>query len=586
MPLGASRRNRGEGLNAWPGYVDALATLLIIIIFVLLVFVLAQGFLSVALSSRDRALDRLNRQVAELAELLSLERGGAEELRAALGRAQEEARATGAERDATRRDLASLQAEAARTTSARDAAREERDRLAARLADAELATSGNGQRIASLEARLADALSGAEAAGADTARTVRGLTETRRALATENAARQGAERSLAEARASLEAARRELAGLRQEIARLDTQTLADRAIIETRASDIARLNDQIRALTALRDQAEASARAALARAGDEERRRRAAELATAGAENAAAEAGTARDDARAAAVSAAAAQRAAETRATEATTARQAAEAAAAEAARGRTAAETLLAEATRSARTEGEARRAAEAQNQTLSGEYARLAESARAQAALLTQQLDALRAELRRVAGALDAQEAQDREKDAQIAALGQRLNAALAARVEELQRYRSDFFGRLRDVLGDRPEIRIAGDRFVFQSEVLFPIGSAELSDTGREGIANVTRLLLDIAGRIPEGTNWVLRVDGHADNSPVRPGARYGSNWELSSARAIAVAQLMIQNGLPANRVAATAFGEFQPLDPADTPGARARNRRIELRLTDR
>ncbi|MCR0984208.1 peptidoglycan -binding protein [Roseomonas populi] len=575
MALGNARRNRGEGLNAWPGYVDALATLLIIIIFVLLVFVLAQGFLSVALSSRDRALDRLNRQVAELAELLSLERGGAEELRAALGRAQEEARATLADRDAARRDLAALQGEAARTTSARDAAREERDRLAARLADAELAASGNAQRIASLESRLAEALSGAEAAGADTARTVRGLTETRRALATEQAARQGAERSLAETRTALEAARRDLAAIRAEAERLGQQGTADRATIEARLADIARLSEQLRALTALRDQAEKEARDALARAGEEERRRRTAETATA-------EAARARQAAEASAAEAARAQQAAEARATAAATARGTAETALAEAARGRTAAEALLAEATRSARTEGEARRAAETQ----AGEYARLAESARAQAALLNQQLDALRAELRRVASALDAQEAQDREKDTQIAALGQRLNAALAARVEELQRYRSDFFGRLRDVLGDRPEIRIAGDRFVFQSEVLFPIGSAELSDTGREQIANVTRLLLDIAGHIPEGTNWVLRVDGHADNSPVRPGARYASNWELSSARAIAVAQLMIQNGLPANRVAATAFGEFQPLDTADTPAARARNRRIELRLTDR
>ncbi|MBP0493367.1 peptidoglycan -binding protein [Roseomonas indoligenes] len=575
MALGNPRRNRGEAINAWPGYVDALATLLIIIIFVLLVFVLAQGFLSVALSSRDRALDRLNRQVAELAELLSLERGGAEELRAALGRAQEEARTIGAERDAARRDLATLQGDAARTTSARDAAREERDRLAARLADAELAASGNGQRIASLEARLAEALSGVEAAGADTARTVRGLTETRRALATESAARQGAERTLAETRTALEAARRDLAAVRAEAERLGQQGVTDRGTIEARLADIARLNEQLRALAALREQAERQARDALARAGDEERRRQAAETATA-------DATTARQAAEATAALATRAQGAAEARATEAATARRTAETALAEAARGRSAAETLLADAARTARAEAEARRAAEGQ----AGEYGRLAESARAQAALLTQQLDALRAELRRVASALDAQESQDREKDTQIAALGQRLNAALAARVEELQRYRSDFFGRLRDVLGDRPEIRIAGDRFVFQSEVLFPIGSAEMSDTGREQIANVTRLLLDIAGRIPEGTNWVLRVDGHADNSPVRPGARYASNWELSSARAIAVAQLMIQNGLPTNRVAATAFGEFQPIDTADTPAARARNRRIELRLTDR
>jgi chemotaxis protein MotB len=520
MALGNSRRGgQREGLNAWPGYVDALATLLIIIIFVLLVFVLAQGFLSLALSSRDRALDRLNRQVAELSELLSLERGSAEDLRSGLGRAQEEARAAAADRDAARRDLATLQDQATRAANARDAMRQERDRIAARLADAELASRGNAERITSLESRLAEALTGAEAAGADTARTVQGLTETRRALASEQAARQGTERSLAETRAALEAARRDLETLRQTAAQLDRQVTTDRATIEARLSDIARLNEQLRALTALRDQAEQQARAAIARADDEERRRRAAETASATAETAAAEAN------------------------------------------RGRSTAEAQV-------------------------GEYGRLAESARAQAALLTQQLDTLRAELRRLNAALEAQEAEDRQKDTQISALGQRLNAALAARVEELQRYRSDFFGRLREILGNRPEIRIAGDRFVFQSEVLFPTGSAELSQAGREQIANVTTLLLDIARRIPEGTNWVLRVDGHADNSPIRPGARYATNWELSSARAIAVAQLMIQNGLPANRVAATAFGEFQPIDTADTPEARARNRRIELRLTDR
>jgi len=561
LSLGHPRRGQREGLNAWPGYVDALATLLIIIIFVLLVFVLAQGFLSVALSSRDRALDRLNRQVAELAELLALERGGAEELRAALGRGAEEARGAGEARDAARRDLAALGEDATRSAAARDALRTERDRLAARLSDAELAAAGREARIAALEARLGEALTGAEAAGADTARTLRGLTETRRALAVEQSAREGAERGLGETRAALEAARRELEATRQAAAELDRQGTADRATIEARLSDLARLNDQVRALTALRDQAERQAREALARAGDEERRRR-------DAEGVAAEAGAARDAALAGLA--------------EAEGARRSAEGGATEAGRARAVAEALAAEAARTARGEAEARRAAEAR----SGEYARLGESARAQAALLTQQLDALRAELRRVGAALDAQEGQDREKDAQIANLGQRLNAALAARVEELQRYRSDFFGRLRDVLGDRPEIRVVGDRFVFQSEVLFPIGSAELSETGREGIANVTRLLLDIAGRIPEGTNWVLRVDGHADASPIRPGARYATNWELSSARAIAVAQLMIQSGLPSNRVAATAFGEFQPIDGADTPAARARNRRIELRLTDR
>ena len=209
----------------------------------------------------------------------------------------------------------------------------------------------------------------------------------------------------------------------------------------------------------------------------------------------------------------------------------------------------------------------------------------SPEAQVALLTQQITALRGELARIANLLDAEEASGRDKEAQITALGQRLNAALAARVEELQRYRSDFFGRLRDVLGERPEVRIVGDRFVFQSEVLFPAGSAELSDRGQQQIRAIAKLFQELVSRFPPDVNWVLRVDGHADRNPIRSG-RFASNWELSAARAIAVAQLLIQEGLPANRVAATAFGDNQPLDPADTPEAYARNRRIELRLTDR
>ena len=154
-----------------------------------------------------------------------------------------------------------------------------------------------------------------------------------------------------------------------------------------------------------------------------------------------------------------------------------------------------------------------------------------------------------------------------------------------MEELQRYRSDFFGRLRDVLGDRADVRIVGDRFVFQSEVLFPPASADLSERGQQQIREIAKVLADIAGRIPRDVNWLLRVDGHADRNPIRS-ARYATNWELSAARAIAVAQLLMAAGLPPNRVAATAFGDNQPLDVAETPEALARNRRIELRLTDR
>ena len=203
----------------------------------------------------------------------------------------------------------------------------------------------------------------------------------------------------------------------------------------------------------------------------------------------------------------------------------------------------------------------------------------------ALLTRQVDEMRAQLSRIAAALEVSETTAREKDVQIANLGSRLNAALAARVEELQRYRSDFFGRLRDLLGERPEVRVVGDRFVFQSEVLFPPASADLSDRGQQQIRALARLFQELVSRIPPDVNWVLRVDGHADRNPIRT-SRFASNWELSAARAIAVAQLLIQEGLPSTRVAATAFGDNQPLDTADTPEAHARNRRIELRLTDR
>ena len=210
----------------------------------------------------------------------------------------------------------------------------------------------------------------------------------------------------------------------------------------------------------------------------------------------------------------------------------------------------------------------------------------TARGEVATLTAEIEGLRADLARVARLLSDERGRVALRDAEIAALGTRLNAALAERVEVLTRYRSDFFGRLREVIGDRPDIRIAGDRFVFQSELLFPVGSAELSAAGEARIRDLARTLLAIAQRIPPDVPWILRVDGHADRSPIRGGGRFATNWDLSAARAIAVAQLLIGAGLPPERVAATAFGEFQPLDPADTPEALARNRRIEFRLTDR
>ncbi len=488
MALARGRRShQGGGLEAWPGYVDALSTLLMVIIFVLLVFALAQGFLSVALSTRDQALDRVNRQVAELAEMLALERGQATELRGTLTRTATELRAAAAARDALAVQLREAREERERLGAERDAVRGERDRLAARVTDLDLSARGGAERLASLEQRLAEALRRAEEAGGDAAQVARDLSAER--AARQQAAAQAARDLSAEREARQQAAAR--------VAELDAQARADRATIEARMADIADLYDQVRALTALRDQLERQAREASRRAGGE---------------------------------------------------------------AEGRAVAESRAAE-------------------------QGRLAESARAQVALLTRQLDEMRAQIARIAAALEVSETTAREKDVQITSLGNRLNAALAARVEELQRYRSDFFGRLRDVLGERPEVRIVGDRFVFQSEVLFPPASAELSDRGQQQIRATAKLFQELTARIPPDVNWILRVDGHADRNPIRSG-RFASNWELSAARAIAVAQLLIQEGLPANRVAATAFGDNQPLDTADTPEAHARNRRIELRLTDR
>lgn len=403
--MAGARRKRGSsnGLDAWPGYVDALSTLLMVIIFVLLVFVLAQGFLSVALSGREKALDRVNHQLAELSDMLSLERGRAADLGLSVARLGKELDAANAARDAAINQLSELKTSTGRIEADRDALRSEREALAARASDAEL---------------------------------------------------------------------------RQQ-------------------SATAQLAEQARALAALRDQLEQQAREAAAR-------------------------GMTEDQLRAAAAAQLADER---------------------------------------------------------------KLGDSAKAQIALLNRQVDELKAQLAQIARTLDLAEASGRDKDTQIVNLGQRLNAALAAKVEELQRYRSDFFGRLRAVLAGRPGIQIVGDRFVFQSEVLFPVNSADLTSAGEDQIVKLGATINQIAREIPPGVNWLLRVDGHADRRPIAGGA-FTSNWELSAARAITVVKLLIAQGVPPERLAATGFGDNQPLDTSDTAEAYAKNRRIELRLTDR
>ncbi|MBB3595524.1 chemotaxis protein MotB [Rhizobium sp. BK529] len=217
---------------------------------------------------------------------------------------------------------------------------------------------------------------------------------------------------------------------------------------------------------------------------------------------------------------------------------------------------------------------------------EQKQVSDRALSQVELLNQQIAALRSQIAAVEAALQASEEKDQTSQAKIADLGRRLNVALAARVQELNRYRSDFFGRLREILSDRENIRVVGDRFVFQSEVLFPSGGADLNPDGQAEMAKLAAALLDLAKEIPPEINWVLRVDGHTDNVALSGTGRYRDNWELSSARAISVVKFLIAQGVPADRLVAAGFGEFQPIAPGDTPEARATNRRIELKLTEK
>ena len=207
-------------------------------------------------------------------------------------------------------------------------------------------------------------------------------------------------------------------------------------------------------------------------------------------------------------------------------------------------------------------------------------------AQIEVLNQQISALRRQLAALEEALDASEKRDKELQGRIADLGQRLNVALAQRVQELSRYRSEFFGRLRAILGNRPDIRIVGDRFVFQSEVFFDTGQALLLPEGRAELDKVAAALIELDKQIPSEIAWVLRVDGHTDVRPITNSPLFKSNWELSSARAISVVQYLISLGVPAQRLVAAGFAEFQPLDTGNTEEAYKRNRRIELKLTER
>jgi len=375
-----SRRREGADYT-WPGYVDALTTLLMVLIFLLSIFSVAQFTLSTVLSSRETAIDSLNKQVGDLVSQLSLEKRSAEDLAKDVARLTLLSRKLQAEREKLTADVTSAQAE--------------RDRLAAMLKDAT-----------------------------------------------------------------------------QQVEAKTSETTDMQKEIERQKLELTRLA------------------AALAAANNEKGK---------------------------------------------------------------------LFSDLT-------------EEQKQTA---------EQKANTVRLTAELNAVKEELARLNAALEAADAKAKEQNAQIIDLGQKLNRALASKVEELARYRSEFFGKLREALAGQRDVQIVGDRFVFQSEVLFPSGSAQLQPGGEKQLAAVAQRLLEISKKIPADIPWVLQVDGHTDNKPINT-REFPSNWELSAARAIAVVKFLNAQGIPNDHLVAAGYGEFQPLSMMDT----ARNRRIELKLTNR
>ncbi|GGE42333.1 hypothetical protein GCM10011367_16320 [Marinicauda pacifica] len=213
-------------------------------------------------------------------------------------------------------------------------------------------------------------------------------------------------------------------------------------------------------------------------------------------------------------------------------------------------------------------------------------LNEEAQATITLLNNQMAALREQLARLNEALEASEAREEELESQIVNLGERLNAALASQVARLARYRSEFFGRLVEILGNRTGVRVVGDRFVFETDVLFQSASATLSPEGRQSLEPIADAIIQLTDEIPEDIDWILRVDGHTDPIPLGPNAPFDSNFELSTARALSVVEAFIDMGVPPSRLLAAGFGEHHPIAEGRDPASLARNRRIELKLTDR
>ena len=475
--LAASRlRRRGSRADYWPGFVDLMSTLLLVMIFLLVVYMLAQYFLQRTLSEEAEARDDLDAKVSSLDEELAVEQQANAELRINIAQIAAQLQSSLSVRDQLIAELSMITGE--------------RDTLQLRLRE----MTGAGQ---SAMAEAAEASIRADAGEEKIKVMLSDIERLRRDIDALNAVRRDLESkvgimaaALVESRSELDQSEDETAAVRADLSALRDTT----AELETRLSD-----EQERTVLAQRTL--------------EEREIRLAEV--------------------------------------------QALHLA---------------------AQSSYDSSQAALAENQALSARQ-------RDQIAVLNQQIDALRSQLGRVERALQISELKTEEQEVTIANLGQRLNMALAAKVEELAAYRSEFFGRLREVLSERRDFNIIGDRFVFQSEVLFASASDQLEAEGHERLAQFAQVLREVMVQIPTDLPWILQVDGHTDARPIQT-ARFPSNWELSAARAISVVNFLIALGIPPDRLSATGYGEFQPLDDRDDEIAHRRNRRIELKLTQR
>ncbi|KGM88201.1 Flagellar motor protein [Roseovarius mucosus DSM 17069] len=585
----ALSRRSGARFQAsiWPGFVDAMTGLLLVLMFVLTIFMMVQFVLREEISGQATKLDALSAEVAALSLALGLEQDRSEGLEDRVGTL------TATLDDARTREAA--QAEALRIAQGRIASFEEQ--VAGLLAEREAAQG----RISDLEAARAELLSDQEQlqlalaglrdevdAQAEAARLAAARREALEALAADLRQRNA---DAAEAQAALE----------QQLSAEEQARLTEAAAAEALRARLAEADTELTAMTlALEEQRKRAEETLTLLAAAETARsdlnsQLAQALLDAEQEAATQEADIERLQGELAEVRDTAAQTAQEAQAVRdqlvaALAAQRAAEAAA----------ETQMTEAEQRAALLAEARA-------RLATEAAQATE-AQKQQALLNQQVAALRQQLSGLQALLDESKAREAETEVQLQSLGNELNTALArvaaeerrrriaeeerarlleAEKENLEKYRSEFFGRLRDVLGQQEGVQIVGDRFVFSSEVLFAPGEAELSPAGRGEIAKVAGILRNVIGDIPEGINWVLQVDGHTDNVPIIEGARFADNWALSQARALSVVRYLTEVlGFPAERLSANGYGEFQPVNPADTPEARAQNRRIELKLTTR